>query len=294
MTVTSIISGPGDRVRLPPTTCRVWRAASAAKPATMASKSARGSAGGSAIESSASLGAAPIAARSLRLTASARWPIASGGTNARSKWIPSTSASTVRTSIRLRSGSTTAASSPMPTSSQAGAAGRRPRIRAISSRSEQSATRVGPGTATLLGVVDGAGFANHRHLDLARVFELVLDPPRDVLRQPDGFLVGDLLALDHDPDLAARLQRERLRDALERVGDPFELFQALDVGLEDVAARPRTCRRDRVGRLHDHRLERRPVDVHVVRGHRHHHCFALAVLTEEVDADLQVRAFYLA
>ena len=32
--------------------------------------------------SSASRGAAPIAARSLRLTASARWPIASGGTNA--------------------------------------------------------------------------------------------------------------------------------------------------------------------------------------------------------------------
>ena len=44
-----------------------------------ASKSASGSAGGSAIESSASRGAAPIAARSLRLTASARWPIASGG-----------------------------------------------------------------------------------------------------------------------------------------------------------------------------------------------------------------------
>ena len=51
---------------------------------------------------------------------------------------------------------------------------------------------------------------------------------------------------------------------------------------------------DGVGRLHDHRFERRPVDVHVVRGHRHHDRFALAVLAEEVDADLQVRALHLA
>ena len=52
--------------------------------------------------------------------------------------------------------------------------------------------------------------------------------------------------------------------------------------------------RDRVGGLDDHRLERRPVDVHVVRGHRHHDRLALAVLAQEVDADLQVRALHLA
>ncbi len=55
-----------------------------------------------------------------------------------------------------------------------------------------------------------------------------------------------------------------------------------------------TRRRDRVRRLHDHRLERGPVDVHVMRGHRHHHRLALAVLAQKVDADLQMRAFHLA
>ena len=75
---------------------------------------------------------------------------------------------------------------------------------------------------------------------------------------------------------------------------PFELLEPLDVGLEDVAARAGPRRGDGVGRLHDHRFERRPVDVHVVRGHRHHHRLALAVLAQEVDADLQVRALHLA
>ena len=75
---------------------------------------------------------------------------------------------------------------------------------------------------------------------------------------------------------------------------PFELLEALDVGLEDVAPRAGARRGNRVGRLHNHRLERRPVDVHVVRGHRHHDRLALAVLAQEVDADLEVRALHLA
>src|SRR5438045_3989079 len=48
---------------------------------------------------------------------------------------------------------------------------------------------------SLLGVVHGAAFADDRHFDLPRVLELVLDPPGDVLRQPDRLLIGDLLAL---------------------------------------------------------------------------------------------------
>ena len=75
---------------------------------------------------------------------------------------------------------------------------------------------------------------------------------------------------------------------------PLELLEPLHVRLEDVAAGAGTRRRDRVGGLHDHRFERRPVDVHVVRRHGHHDRFALAVLAQEVDADLQVRPFHLA
>ncbi len=109
-----------------------------------------------------------------------------------------------------------------------------------------------------------------------------------------GFFVGDLLALDHDANLASSLQGERLRDALERVRDAFEFFEALDVRLEDVASRAGPGRGDRIGGLDDHRLERRPVDVHVMRRHRHHHRFALAVLAQEVDAELEMRALHLA
>src|SRR5258706_5032463 len=219
-----------------------------------------------------------MAARSLRLTASARWPIASAGTKARSKCTPSTSASTVRTSARFRSGSITAASSPMPTSIQSGAAGWRGWIRAMSSRSVMSAT-VG-----LFGVIHRAGLTNHGDLDLAGVLELVLDSSRDILRQPDRLLVGDLLALDHDANLASRLQGERLRDALERIGNAFELFEAFDVRLEDVSPRAGSRGRNRVGGLDDHGLERRPVDVHVMRGHRHHNRLALAVLAQKLDS----------
>src|SRR6187455_1208950 len=105
-------------------------------------------------------------------------------------------------------------------------------MRAIRSRSSTSETEAG---GRSFGVVDGSGFTDDGHLDLAGVLELVFDPPRDVLRQPDRLLVGDLLALDHDANLAAGLQRERLRHALEGVGNAFEFFEALDVGLEDVA-----------------------------------------------------------
>src|SRR6266849_4277390 len=108
-------------------------------------------------------------------------------------------------------------------------------------RKDSSANSAGSAVSALivvsLGVVDRARLPNDGHFDLARVFELVLDAARDVLREPDGLLVRDLLALDHDADLAAGLQRERLRHALEGVGDAFQLLEPLHVGLEDVAAR---------------------------------------------------------
>src|SRR5262245_42279929 len=148
-----------------------------------------------------------MAARSLRLTASARCPIASGGTNARSKWTPSTSVSTLKTSRRFRSGSTTAASSPMPTASHDGCWGRREAIRAISSRSVRSATQAPP--AASFRIVDRSRLANHGDFDLSRILELVLDSACDVLREPHGFLVRDLFALYHDANLTAGLQSER-------------------------------------------------------------------------------------
>ncbi len=72
MTVMSMTSGPPIRVRLPPAMVTRDRAASATRLSMMPSKSTIGSDAGSAIDSSASRGVAPIAARSLRFTASAR------------------------------------------------------------------------------------------------------------------------------------------------------------------------------------------------------------------------------
>ena len=57
---------------------------------------------------------------------------------------------------------------------------------------------------------------------------------------------------------------------------------------------PGPRRGDRVRRLDDHRLERRPVDVHVMRGHRLQHRLALAVLAQEVEPELEVRALQVA
>src|SRR5512142_2448619 len=73
-------------------------------------------------------------------------------------------------------------------------------------------------------VFHGAGLADDRDLDLARVLELGLDLLRDVLRQPQRFVVGDLRGLDDDPQLAPRLDRERLLHALEAVRDVLELL----------------------------------------------------------------------
>ena len=75
----------------------------------------------------------------------------------------------------------------------------------------------------------GVRIPDHAGLHPGLYHKGLLDAARDVLRQPDRFFVGDLLALDHDPDLASRLQRERFRHALEGVGDSLELLEALDV-----------------------------------------------------------------
>src|SRR5690242_1489451 len=92
--------------------------------------------------------------------------------------------------------------------------------------------------ASLLRVVHGAGLADHRDPDLARVLELLLDPARDLGGEPLGPRVVDLGVLDHDPYLAAGLDRVALLDAGEAVGDLLQLLEALDVDLEALAPRP--------------------------------------------------------
>src|SRR5687768_9091203 len=98
--------------------------------------------------------------------------------NRRSKCMPSTSASVVRTWKAPRSGTTTAASSPGATIREGGAAGSRCRIWWISARSPG---RVSPDEAGLPGDLNGARLPDHRDLDLSRILQLILDAPGDVL-----------------------------------------------------------------------------------------------------------------
>ena len=104
----------GLRVVSPPIRSRPWRSASAKNPAEKAA-SQFSSGAGRPSASVAQRGAAPIAARSERFTASALWPSARGSAPAR-KWRPSISMSVVTASSRPASGRSSAQSSPIPSS----------------------------------------------------------------------------------------------------------------------------------------------------------------------------------
>src|SRR3954469_8701833 len=119
------------------------------------------------------------------------------------------------------------------------------------------------GTATisssapqLLRVIDGPALADDRDLDLARVFELVLDLAGDLVREEDGGVVVDLLRLDEYADLAPGLEGVDAIDAFVAGGDLLERLQPLDVLLQALAPRARPRSRDRVGRDQQHGLDR--------------------------------------
>ena len=81
-----------------------------------------------------------------------------------------------------------------------------------------------------------------------------------------GGQVVDLLGPDEDADLAAGLDRERLLDAAEALGDRLQVLEALDVRVHRFAAGARARRADRVGDLDDRRLEAGVLDFLVVGG----------------------------
>ena len=88
----------------------------------------------------------------------------------------------------------------------------------------------------LFRVLGGAAFADHADLDLAGVIQLVLDLLGDVAREQNHCIVGYLVRVDDDADLAACLDRIRARNARRFVCDAFQLFQTLDVVLDVLAA----------------------------------------------------------
>ena len=112
-TVMQMASGPA--VVSPPTRAQPCAPAKASRPSLKASSHAASCAraGGSANARVKASGVAPMAARSLRLTASALWPRAKGSTSAK-KCRPSTSMSVLTASCMPGAGCSSAQSSPMP------------------------------------------------------------------------------------------------------------------------------------------------------------------------------------
>src|SRR5438552_11733185 len=116
----------------------------------------------------------------------------------------------------------------------------------------------------LLCVFRGAGLTNYRDPDLAGVAQLTLDALGDVAGHELRGRVVDLVWTDQDPDLPAGLDRIRLLDALEGVGDLLQLLQALDVGVERLPARAGSGGGDGVRGDQEQRLDRMGLLVVVV------------------------------
>src|ERR1044072_8689147 len=100
-----------------------------------------------------------------------------------------------------------------------------------------TAVTEGTGGRALLRVVHRARLADHRHLDLPGVLELLLDVARDLARQRAGAVVADRARLDDHADLAAGLHGVHLVDAVVAGGELLQVAQALDVLLQRLAAR---------------------------------------------------------
>src|SRR5258705_1953596 len=83
----------------------------------------------------------------------------------------------------------------------------------------------------LLRVLHGPRLADDRHLDLARIGQLLLDLAHDVAGEAGGGEGVDLLPPDEEPDLAPGLDGKRALDAGETVGDGLEVLQAPDVSV---------------------------------------------------------------
>src|SRR5690348_14155382 len=135
--------------------------------------------------------------------------------------------------------------------------------------------------------------ADHGDLDLSGIRHLLLDLARDVPGEQRGLVVRHRSRVDDDPDLAAGLYGERPLDTAERVADPLEILEPLDVALEHFAARARPRTRESVRRVDERRQDRLRPDLLVVGGDRIYDLRRLAVLPRNLAADDGVGALHL-
>src|SRR5262249_28979160 len=137
----------------------------------------------------------------------------------------------------------------------------------------------------LLRVVHRTGLADHGDANLPGILQLALDAARDLARQPLRARVVHTVVLDHDAHLAPGLDRVRLLDPREAVGDLLQRLEPLDVDLEALAPRPGPRARDRVGRRDQHRPQAAARVVVVVVADRLEHRRGLAVALRQLHAE---------
>ena len=142
----------------------------------------------------------------------------------------------------------------------------------------------------LFCVLDGLGFAQNMDLDLTGVGQLFLYLLCDVARQKHHLILGNVLGLDHNADLAARLNGIAARNAGEALGDLLKLFKALDVVFDILAACAGAGGGDSVGCLNDAGDDRARLNIAVVRLDSVDDRLVFLVLAADVNADGNVAA----
>ena len=143
----------------------------------------------------------------------------------------------------------------------------------------------------LLCVIDGAAFADNADLDLAGIFQLVLDLLDNILRDEHHTLVGNLLGLDHDTDLTAGLDRKGLVDTGEAAGNFFQLLQTLDVVFKIFASCTGSCGGQIVCSINDECCQRLRLNIAVVRFDGMDDFLVFLVLARNIDTELDMGAF---
>ena len=89
----------------------------------------------------------------------------------------------------------------------------------------------------LFCVLDGLRLAKDVDLDLTGVGQLLLDLLCDIASQENHLILGNIFGLYHYADLAACLNCVAACNAGEALGYLLELFEALDVVFDILAAR---------------------------------------------------------
>ena len=145
----------------------------------------------------------------------------------------------------------------------------------------------------LFCVLDGFCLAQDVDFDLAGVGQLFLDLLCDIASQENHLILGNIFGLYHYADLAACLNCVAAGNAGEALGYLLELFKALDVVFDILAACAGAGGGDGVGGLNDAGNDRARLNVAVVRFDSVDDRFALFVLLADIDADGDVAALDL-